>query len=225
MRTGFRVIAAALGWFAIVTAYAVSVSSKSAPLTWTIDFFSYFTVIANILVTLAMTLPWLAPKYRLAQWFERPSVRTVLAVYIIMVGVVYQVLARKLGAPHVWGFVDNIILHYLIPTLFAFDWLLFVPKHDLSWRATWGGLVLPILYVVWTFLHGAVAGYYPYPFINVTQLGYEQVLAHIAGLIMIGIGLQLALIGIGRLIDPARPTATRSSASGSPHPTRDRRQG
>ena len=92
---------------------------KSAPLTWTIDFFSYFTVIANILVTLAMTLPWLAPKYRLAQWFERPSVRTVLAVYIIMVGVVYQVLARKLGAPHVWGFVDNIILHYVIPTLFA----------------------------------------------------------------------------------------------------------
>ena len=221
VRTGFRVVAAALSWFAIATAYLGFVSTKRAPtLTSTIDFFSYFTVIANILVALAMTLPWLAPKRRLGQWFEQPSVRTVLTVYIIMAGVVYHVLARNLRTPEGMPLMDDIILHYVAPTLFVLDWILFVPKCDLGFRAVWGGLALPILYLIFTFLHGAVAGYYPYPFININRLGYEQVLAHCAGLIMIGIGLLLALIGIGRLVDLV-PPAGRAPDHEPPHSARD----
>jgi hypothetical protein len=203
MQTGFRVLAAALGWFAIITQYSLIAATRSGPelITWTINFFSYFTIVSNILVALAMTLPWLAPQSRPGQFFMRPSVRTAIAGYIIVVGVVYHMVLRNLFHPQGWRLVCEIILHYVMPTLFVLDWLLFVQKRDLSWRILLGGLALPIGYVIWTLLHGAYAGYYPYPFVNVTRLGYEQVLMNIAGLIVAFAWLLLLLVGLGRLLN------------------------
>src|SRR5436190_7257834 len=128
MRAGFRVIAAALGWFAIATQYSLVASTRSGPdlVTWTINFFSYFTIIANILGALAMTLPWLAPQSQVGHWFMRPSVRTVIVAYIIVVGIVYHVVLRNLFHPQGWRLVCEIVLHYVTPTLLVLDWLLFV---------------------------------------------------------------------------------------------------
>jgi hypothetical protein len=201
MQTGFRVSAAALGWFAIALQYSLIASTRSGPelVTWTINFFSYFTIIANILVALAMTLPWIAPRSRLGRWFMLPSVRTTIMGYIIVVGVVYHVMLRNLFHPHAWRFLCEIILHYVTPTLFVLDWLLFVKKRELSWKLPLAGLVLPLLYVAWTLLHGAIAGFYPYPFLNVTRLGYEQVFMNIAGLVVAFVVLMLILLAITRL--------------------------
>jgi hypothetical protein len=201
MQTGFRVIAAALGWSAIATQYWLIAGTRSGPelITWTVNFFSYFTIIVNILVALAMTLPWLAPRSRLGRWFMRPSVRTTLMVYIVVVGVVYHVMLRNLFHPQGWRLLSTIILHYVTPTLFVLDWLVFVPKRDLSWKLPLAGLVLPLLYVAWTLLHGAIAGFYPYPFLNVTRLGYEQVFMNIAGFVVAFIVLMLILLALTRL--------------------------
>ena len=202
MQTSFRVIAAALGWFAIVTQYSLIASTRSGPqlVTFTVNFFSFFTIISNILIALAMTLPWLAPGSRLGRWFERPAVRTVLAGYIIVVGVVYHVMLRGLFHPQSWRLVCEIILHYVTPTLFVLDWLIFVPKRDLPWKTSVGGLVLPLVYVAWTLLHGAITGFYPYPFLNVLRLGYVQVFINIVSLIVAFVILMLALVGTARLL-------------------------
>jgi hypothetical protein len=202
MEAGFRLSAAALGWFAIALQYSLFASTRSGPelIGFTINFFSYFTIISNILIALAMTLPCLAPTSRLGAWFMRPPVRTVLAGYIIVVALVYHLMLRGLFHPQGWRLVCQIILHYVTPTLFVLDWLLFVPKRELSWRLAFSGLVLPVLYVGWTLVHGALAGFYPYPFINVLRLGYEQVLLNITGLIMAFVFLLLALVGLGRML-------------------------
>jgi len=215
METSFRVVAAALGWFAIALQYSMFASTRSGPelIPFTINFFSYFTIISNILIALAMTLPWLAPKSRLGAWFIQPSVRTALAGYIIVVGLVYHLMLRGLFHPQGWRLACQIILHYVTPTLFVVDWLLFVPKRDLTWRVAFGGLVLPVLYVAWTLLHGAFAGFYPYPFINVLRLGYEQVLLNITGLIAAFMFLMLALVGVGRLLSAA---AARNRSGNEP---------
>lgn len=216
-RTGYRAIVALLGWLALATDYALIVMTRSGPalFTWTINFFSFFSILCNILVALAMTLPWVAPRSRLGRWFDRPWVRTILAAYIIIVCIVFYVMLRNLAHPHGLRFAYDFILHYVTPILFIIDWLLFVPKQDLSWRIPLGGFLLPVLYIIWTFLHGAVAGFYPYPFLNVSQLGYEQVLANIAGLIMLGVGVLLVLIGIGRLMNAVWPMPPHSSVSDS----------
>jgi len=201
MQTGYRVVVSALGWFAIILQYSLIASTRSGPelVAWTINYFSFFTTIGNILVALAMTLPWLAPHSRLGQWLLRSSVRTVIVAYIIVVGVVYHLMLRNLYNPQGWRLACVVILHYLIPPLFIIDWLAFVQKRDLSWKILFGALALPVIYVAWTLVHGAVTGFYPYPFINVARFGYAQVLTTIGAMIAAFVGLVLALVGIGRL--------------------------
>ena len=201
MQTGYRVVVSALGWFAIILQYWLIASTRSGPdlVAWTINYFSFFTTIGNILVALAMTLPWLAPRSRLAQWLLRPSVRTVIVAYIIVVGLVYHLMLRNLYNPQGWRLACVIILHYVIPPLFIIDWLAFVPKRDLSWKILFGALALPVLYVAWTLVHGAFTGFYPYPFINVARFGYAQVLMTIGAMIAAFVGLVLGLVGVGRL--------------------------
>ncbi|HSR78315.1 MAG TPA: Pr6Pr family membrane protein [Xanthobacteraceae bacterium] len=201
MQTGYRVVVSALGWFAIILQYWLIASTRSGPdlVAWTINYFSFFTTIGNILVALAMTLPWLAPRSRLAQWLLRPSVRTVIVAYIIVVGLVYHLMLRNLYNPQGWRLACVIILHYVIPPLFIIDWLAFVQKRDLSWKILFGALALPVLYVAWTLVHGAVTGFYPYPFINVARFGYAQVLMTVGTMIAAFVCLVLGLVGIGRL--------------------------
>ena len=201
MQTGYRVVVSALGWFAIILQYWLIASTRSGPdlVAWTVNYFSFFTTIGNILVALAMTLPWLASRSRLAQWLLRPSVRTVIVAYIIVVGLVYHLMLRNLYNPQGWRLACVIILHYVIPPLFIIDWLAFVQKRDLSWKILFGALALPVLYVAWTLGHGAVTGFYPYPFINVARFGYAQVLMTIGAMIAAFVCLILALVGIGRL--------------------------
>ena len=201
MQTGYRVVVSALGWFAIILQYWLIASTRSGPdlVAWTINYFSFFTTIGNILVALAMTLPWLAPRSRLAQWLLRPSVRTVVVAYIIVVGLVYHLMLRNLYNPQGWRLACVIILHYVIPPLFIIDWLAFVQKRDLSWKILFGALALPVLYVAWTLVHGAFTGFYPYPFINVARFGYAQVLMTIGAMIAAFVGLVLGLVGVGRL--------------------------
>jgi hypothetical protein len=201
MQTGYRVVVSALGWFAIILQYWLIASTRSGPdlVAWTINYFSFFTTIGNILVALAMTLPWLAPRSRLAQWLLRPSVRTVIVAYIIVVGLVYHLMLRNQYNPQGWRLACVIILHYVIPPLFIIDWLAFVQKRNLSWKILFGALALPVLYVAWTLVHGAVTGFYPYPFINVARFGYAQVLMTIGAMIAAFVCLVLGLVGIGRL--------------------------
>ena len=201
MQTGYRVVVSALGWFAIILQYWLIASTRSGPdlVAWTINYFSFFTTIGNILVALAMTLPWLAPRSRLAQWLLRRSVRTVIVAYIIVVGLVYHLMLRNLYNPQGWRLACVIILHYVIPPLFIIDWLAFVQKRHLSWKILFGALALPVLYVAWTLVHGAFTGFYPYPFINVARFGYAQVLMTIGAMIAAFVGLVLGLVGVGRL--------------------------
>jgi hypothetical protein len=201
MQTGYRVVVSALGWFAIILQYWLIASTRSGPdlVAWTINYFSFFTTIGNILVALAMTLPWLAPRSRLAQWLLRPSVRTVIVAYIIVVGLVYHLMLRNLYNPQGWRLACVVILHYVIPPLFIIDWLAFVQKRHLSWKILFGALALPVLYVAWTLVHGAFTGFYPYPFINVARFGYAQVLMTIGAMIAAFVGLVLGLVGVGRL--------------------------
>jgi hypothetical protein len=201
IETAFRIVAAALGWFAIITQYSL-MAANAGPhlLERTINFFSYFTIISNILVAMAMTLPWLAPHSRVGRFFLLPAARTAIVAYIIIVAVVYHTMLSRLYHPQGLRLVCDIILHYVMPPLFVLDWLLFVEKHDLSWKLPLPSFALPVVYLIWTALHGAFAGFYPYPFLNVNRIGYEQSLMNVGGLILAFVCLILALVGIGRLL-------------------------
>lgn len=67
----------------------------------------------------------------------------------------------------------------------------------------------PLVYAAYSLIHGAVTGFYPYPFINVSNLGYDKVLINMAVLVLVFLGLGLALIGIDRRMGPQQRASCR----------------
>jgi len=103
-----------------------------------------------------------------------------------------------------WDLVADVILHYVIPILFVIDWLFLVPKETLKAKDAAVWLAFPVVYLVWTFIHGAYSSFYPYPFLNVNELGLARVLLNEAGLLIVFLVLGSILVTGGRLIDKAR---------------------
>jgi len=200
MQQAYRMAAAAIGWFALVVQYVLIVKYKTDGdlIAAAIRFFSYFTLLSNVLVALAMTLPWLAPETKLGRFFLEPAIRTAILAYIIIVAVIYHVVLRKLWNPEGWEYVADTIEHVVAPTLYVIDWLLFVPKGTLKFRSAFVWLLFPVAYAVFSLIHGAVTGFYPYPFIDESKLGYDQVLTNMGGLVGAFAGLGLVLIGVDR---------------------------
>jgi hypothetical protein len=163
-------------------------------------FFSFFTILTNVVAAVALLAPLIAPRSAAGAFFARPSVRTAIAGYIVMVGVVYYLLLRGVSQREGWPLFLELLLHYVTPPLFVIDWLAFVPKGGLDWRTGARALLFPLGYIGWTLAHGAASGWYPYPFVDVADLGYVQVLANIAGLVLAFLLLELALVACGRAL-------------------------
>ena len=192
-----------LGWIALALQYALVLTSTLGidSFTRSINFFSYFTILTNILAALALTLPWLAPQSALGKFFARPSVRTAIAAYMIIVMTIVYFVLRHLADLQGWNFVADLLLHYVMPVLFVIDWLFLVPKQSLRVSDTLGWLAFPIIYLVWTFIHGVFSGFYPYPFLNHSELGIPRVLLNEAGLLIVFLVLGTILVTGGRLLD------------------------
>ena len=201
LRTWYRVAAAAIGWFVIgLQYYLIAIKPDVTLIEALVRLLAYFTILTNILVTLAMTLPWLAPDSRLAALFSRPSVRTAIASYIIIVSAVYYLVLRKLWNPEGLQYLADTIEHCVVPVLYLIDWLVFVPKGTVSVRSVPWWLLYPLGYGTYSLLRGAATGFYPYPFLEVTQLGFERVLVNMGVLTASFAVLGLILVGIDRLL-------------------------
>jgi hypothetical protein len=149
-----------------------------------LHFFSFFTILTNLLAAAAMLLPVVAPNSSVGRFLDRPSVRTAITGYIVIVGTVYFALLRNLDHATGLRLMFEYVLHYVTPPLFVLDWLLFVPKGEIGWRNGIGSLAFPLVYLGWTLAQGAYGGWYPNPFLDVLELGYGRVLLNTAGLIL-----------------------------------------
>jgi hypothetical protein len=65
--------------------------------------------------------------------------------------------------------------------------------------------------VAYSLIHGAATGFYPYPFINVREFGYDKIFLNMGVLLLVFIALSLALIAIDRRIGIAQTKTAASS--------------
>jgi hypothetical protein len=202
--TIYRAIAGVFIALCVGLQYALTVhgGSFAAVGASSVKFFSFFTILTNLLAAAALLVPLVAPRSWLGEFLSRPSVRTVVAGYLIMVGTVYFLLLRDLSHRQGFSLLLEQTLHYVTPPLFVVDWALFVPKRNVDWRVGFGALGFPLAYVVWILVHGALTGWYPYPFLDVSELGYPVTLLNVAGLIAIFLALEVALVAVGQRIGP-----------------------
>jgi hypothetical protein len=202
MKTTFRAVAAATGFAALALQYWLEVHLPRGPglLVSTLNFFSYFTVLANTAAALAMLVPVIAPNCRLAGFLSNPSVRTAIAAYLIVVATTYYVFLRFVGDDYGLERIADRLMHYVTPLLFLIDWVAFVPKGRVPWTMVATSLILPLAYGVWLIAHGAIANWYPYPFVDMRSLGYQEGLQNMAGFLAVFVAITLTLIAIDRVM-------------------------
>jgi len=177
-----------------------------------VNYFSYFTILTNLLVGVACLAPTVRPDGPAGRFFGRPEVRGAVALYVVVMALVYLVLLAPIYHPQGAQKWVNHVLHRAVPLLYLADWALLVPRGTLAPRHVVTWLVFPLLYGGYTLAHGAWSGWYPYPFIAVDRLGYAAVLGNVVGLTAGFLLAGLLLIGADRMLSLRHPPSSGEPA-------------
>jgi hypothetical protein len=196
-RNWIEVIGFLLGWFSLVGQFVLMMQNRQADVVETIvRFFSFFTILTNILVALYFTsrIPMFNQVF-FQKTFNKGAL-TALTTFIVVVGLVYQIILRNTWVPKGFQLIIDELLHSVIPLFVLIYWLLFADIADLKFQNSKNWLWFPALYFVYVIIRGLFSNFYPYPFINVSEIGYFQVLINF----LIVSSFMLSVMGILILI-------------------------
>lgn len=164
-----------LCWFTVILQLILIILNRQASVFETIiRFFTFFTILTNILVAIVFTANWLQPKNSF-QFFNKPNTQLAIAVYIFVVGFVYNTILRFIWQPKGWDKVADELLHLVIPIVYILFWYFKFSKKEINYRSIFSWLLFPMIYIVIVMIRGYFSGYYPYPFLHVGNLGVEKV--------------------------------------------------
>lgn len=164
-----------LCWITIVLQFILMIQNRvTAILETTIRFFTFFTILSNILVALVFTAILLNPKGKFS-FFLNPMNQSAIAVYIFVVGFVYNLILRFLWQPQGMQRIVDEMLHTIIPIYYILFWYFRINTKSISWKNVFEWLIYPVVYLFVIMIRGNFSNYYPYPFVNVSTLGIQKV--------------------------------------------------
>lgn len=190
------IIGVMTGWFALIAQFYISMQNNIVPADeLIIRYFSYFTILTNILVALCFTSILLGQVR--GSFFTKPDTLTATAVYITVVALIYNLILRFTWEPKGLQLIVDELLHLIVPILFVVYWFLFVPKDSLKWTGTFSWLIYPFIYLMFILFRGAASGFYPYPFVDVAKYGYGTVFVNCFYVLLVFLGLSFLSVWIG----------------------------
>lgn len=175
-----------MGLLVLISIAVLYAHSRTGPAFNPVNFFSYFTILSNLVGALLFVYSGLRGDVASR---TVDMLRGAATVYLATTGIVYNLLLRDepVGVGLEWV---NAVLHAIMPLAAVVDWLVFAPKHELRLNRTWLWLLFPIGYLVYSLIRGAATGWYPYPFLNPDRVGgYWGVAAY-------AVAISLAFVGL-----------------------------
>lgn len=175
------------------------------------NMFTFFTILSNVLVAavcVTMALRRARPRSDVvaSDLFAVAWLDALLAITVT--GIVYNtVLAGLYDLRGVELFADR-LFHTVSPLLFVLGWLLFGPRGLIRRRVVGLALIYPLAWLAFTLVRGALIGWYPYPFVDVTTLGYGAVAVNSVLITLLFLALAAAAFGVDRLV--LRPSRAAS---------------
>lgn len=207
MRRNFEILGMCAGWFAVLAQlYLMLQNRETAPIESLLRFISYFTILTNTLVALLFTTRVFGADQKRLALFHRKATPMALTSFILVVGLVYQFVLRSLWAPTGLQMVVDELLHSIIPVLMYVYWLMFCSKTTVEWKRLSKWLLYPLGYVVFVLARGHFSGFYPYPFLNVLELGPGSVLLNSCFVLLLMLLIMAALYFLGKLLGPKQST-------------------
>jgi hypothetical protein len=180
----FQIAIAIIGWLMLALQLYLQIVNRTTSVAEAIvRFFSYFTILTNILVAVSFTI-LLFPKSKSYTLFSKNTVLTAITIYIFIVGLVYNLVLRSQWNPKGLQLIVDNGLHTITPLLTLVYWFAYVSVKNVEWRQTLQWLMYPVFYLIYVLVRGWFSNFYPYFFINVSDLGYAGALKN-AGFVTI----------------------------------------
>jgi hypothetical protein len=95
--------------------------------------------------------------------------------------------------------------HLVSPVGTLVVWLLLGPRPRVTWSTAAWAFVWPFAWVGGTLLHGAVTGWYPYPFLDAGAIGYPRALLGTAVVLVLGVLVALLFVWLDRRLPKVSP--------------------
>jgi len=170
---------AIIGWITLVVRIYLKITTSGLPLMESlVQFFSFFTVLTNLLVTIYCTVHLLSSNQQnRTNLFLRPDTLTALTVFILMVGTVYHLVLKSLWNPEGLLMITDEIYHTFVPLGTLALWIVSTNNRLGNLKNLFSWMLYPILYLLFILIIGSFSDFYPYPFLNVAELGIEKVMA------------------------------------------------
>ncbi|HET7431814.1 MAG TPA: Pr6Pr family membrane protein [Nocardioides sp.] len=175
-----------------------------------VRFVAYFTIQSNVLVLVSTALLARDPAYDGPCW---RVLRTAAVTGIAVTGLVHWFLLRPLLDLHGADLVADKLLHLAVPLLAVVGWLVFGPRPRTSWASSLRATAWPLAWLGVVLAAGGAWGWYPYPFLDHREHGWDHVGVVCAGIFV----LWFALLGAEHAYDrraaaaPARQHALTGS--------------
>jgi len=171
-----RLAWAALGVLGLVLqliANVISIHGFGKSLGSVVNFFSYFTILTNVAITLWFILGFVSLQRGQTRWWgDSAEVKGAVIVAGTVTIIVYWTLLVDIPIHTRIGEVANFLLHLGVPLGIWVDWLLTREAIRRSYTQMMGlWLIFPIAFMLYTELRGPFAHFYPYFFMDPNQVG------------------------------------------------------
>lgn len=155
----------------------------------------FFTILTNVAVVLTMMAAALRRTGIGAPW------AAALTLAIVLVGAVYHTLLAGITTFTGAGIWADHGLHSVVPVACLLWWLAYAPKRSLRYHDLPMFLLWPCLYVAYALARGDADGIYPYPFMDLAQIGPLAVTTNLTGLMLALLLGGVIFVMIGRFAD------------------------
>lgn len=166
-----------------------------------VRFASYLTIWSNVLVAVVAATLAMDPRRDGRVW---RALRLDAVVICVGGGVVHFFLLRPLLDLSGADALADTLLHVVVPLLAALGWVLFGPRGRIARPDIVAFLVVPVFWLGYTLVRGAFVDWYPYPFIDVLENGYPQVLLTCVGVAALMGGLAVLARWLDRVVPGLR---------------------
>jgi hypothetical protein len=202
------IAAAVIAQFASTVAGAIDADRDVA--TTVANFFSFFTILSNVLSVAVLTwagIRFLSRGRRLDP--DPPALAAALAwvsTYMAITGIVYNLLLRGLPLQPETVAWSNEVMHVWGPLFLLLDLFLGPCRRRLPWKAALGAAIFPVVWIVYTLLRANLITnptngqpyWYPYPFLNPYESSWGSVVGYIIGIAVTIIVVAFGAVALGR---------------------------
>ena len=198
----------------VVVFYGLTVTGESAEelglFKATIRYFAFYTISSNVLGAVFAGTLLFGGEGRLARFARRPTVQAAVSVYLFFVGLGLWVLLGGMAYEsfeNVWWWIGDLTPHTLSPLLGLAWFFVGLPKGTLGGKDPFAWLWYPIAWYGFWMLAGPWLGTYPYPFMDVPEIGPAAATVWVGILLAVFLTLGFAFVGLDRLLGRRKSAA------------------